>query len=98
MGKRRKSCWVKLNKSWKYKKEFSLTVADNKRFFYDFAMLDSMKIIEYNGIKYHTEGNKERDVKKEQVAVSNGFKVLTVWSDQLFDKNIECCLNFIKGI
>lgn len=83
-----------------------------KIFFYDFTIRSKKIIIEYNGTLFHPKNkdsswinpyNKESSEKafmrqkaKLDIAISKGFKVLEIWSDET--GNLEKCINFIKEI
>ena len=85
---------------------------DSKIFFYDFTIRSKKIIIEYNGTLFHPKNensnwinpyNKEtskiafiRQKNKVDIAKSNGFRVLEIWSDET--GNLEKCINFIKEI
>jgi hypothetical protein len=85
---------------------------NSKIFFYDFTIRSKKIIIEYNGTLFHPKNensdwinpyNKEtskiafmRQKNKVDIAKSNGFRVLEIWSDET--GNLEKCINFIKEI
>lgn len=74
----------------------------NKLFFYDLTLPEINLIIEYNGIIFHprekdtwattVEESISKDLLKENLAISNGFKIYYVWDnedEQLALKRIE---------
>ena len=62
--------------------EYRLYDINKKIFFmYDFTVLSHKLIIEYDGIRWHTEMNKEQDDFKEQFAKMNGFDVFRIKSE-----------------
>lgn len=81
-----------------YKCGFRLQYGKNKResYIYDIC-IDNKYIIEYDGIFYHNENNKDRDIEKENFAINNGYKFLRISSKDFrnIDKYKEI-LNFIN--
>jgi hypothetical protein len=76
-------------------KEFKLFYNDKKNwYYYDFTIHSKKIIIEFNGIKYHTD--RDRDFHKKQVAEKVGYKVLELWSTETPDRNLELAIQFIN--
>ena len=67
----------------------------------DFIDTDQKKIIEFDGTYWHGivgHGNKEREMEREFILISNGYKVLHInESEYKNDKNgtLQKCLNFL---
>lgn len=74
---------------------------NNERFFLDFYIADTLKVIEFDGEYWHNKIKKVkiRDKKKDDFLTENGYKLLRV-KEEDFRKNpekiINECLNFIK--
>ena len=74
---------------------------NNERFFLDFYIVDTLKVIEFDGEYWHNKIKKVkiRDKKKDDFLTENGYKLLRV-KEEDFRKNpekiINECLNFIK--
>jgi len=82
-----------------YKCGFRLQYGENKRksYIYDIC-IDNKYIIEYDGIFYHTEDNKERDLEKENFAIDKGYKFIRVSSEDFTNINIyKQIINFIEN-
>jgi 5-methylcytosine-specific restriction endonuclease McrA len=64
--------------------EYWLRDVNNNLFFmYDFTILSHKLIIEYDGIRWHND--KEKDDIKEQLAINNGFSIFRIkseWSEK----------------
>lgn len=85
---------------------------NNRFFMYDFTIRSKKIIIEYHGIAFHakkndkkwinvfTNENASENIKnrkiKNNLAISNGFKILEIWSDDSDEFNIKKCKKFIK--
>jgi hypothetical protein len=77
-------------------KEFKLFYNNKKNwYYYDFTIHSKKIIIEFNGVKYHTDRN--RDFHKIQIAKEAGYKVLELWSNESRSKNLELAINFINN-
>ena len=88
-----------LGKNHIYKCGFSLQYGKNKKYCYIYDIcIDNKYIIEYDGIFYHNETNKDRDIEKENFAINKGYKFLRISSKDF--KNIDKykeIINFIKN-
>ena len=85
---------------------------DKNIFFYDFTIRSLKLIIEFHGVAFHAKNendiwnnpftnesvkeNIEKRKIKNSVAISNGFDILEIWSDDSVQKNIEYCKKFIS--
>lgn len=85
---------------------------NNSIFLYDFTINSKKIIIEFHGIKFHPKSKDSdwtdifqkitveeaynKDQYKKQLAESQGYKVLEIWSDEDKDTNLEKCLSFIE--
>lgn len=85
---------------------------NDRFFMYDFTIRSKKIIIEYHGIAFHakkndkkwinvfTNENASENIKnrkiKNNLAISNGFKILEIWSDDSDEFNIKKCKKFIK--
>ena len=77
-------------------KEFKLFYNNKKNWYwYDFTIHSKKIIIEFNGVKYHKDRN--RDFHKIKIAEDAGYKVLELWSTEKPDKNLELAINFINN-
>lgn len=84
----------------------------NKRYFYDFCILNINIIIEFHGIKFHakpddkdwehlyTNESKEENLFKTELknncARNKGFHLLEIWSDKKYQENLQICKNYIN--
>lgn len=86
-----------MKKPHNYKCGFPLQYGINKSYSYIYDIcIDNEFIIEYDGIFYHNENNKERDLKKENFAIDNGYKFIRISS--LDFKNIDMYKQIINLI
>jgi len=92
------------------KNEFFLKGGTNI-FFYDFTIKSLKIIIEFHGVAFHAKNendvwsnpfvnetaseNINRRRIKNNLAISNGFEILEIWSDEDVRNNIESCKKFI---
>lgn len=93
------------------KNEFFLKEGNNF-FMYDFTIRSKKIIIEYHGTAFHAKKNnkewkniftnetadeniKKRNI-KNNLAISKGFNLLEIWSDDDVEFNIKKCKKFIK--
>ena len=86
-----------LGKNHIYKCGFSLQYGNNKRqsYIYDIC-IDNKYIIEYDGIFYHQENNKDRDNKKAIYAINLGYRFCRISS--LDFRNIDIYKKLINWI
>jgi very-short-patch-repair endonuclease len=85
---------------------------NDRFFMYDFTIKSKKIIIEYHGIAFHAKKNdknwknvftnesskeniKNKNI-KNNLAISKGFKILEIWSDDDVEFNIQKCKKFIK--
>lgn len=54
----------------------------------------SVLVIEYNGVKWHTDKTQERDYRKYKLCLSRGYDYLCIYDDEWAYKN-EICKNII---
>lgn len=88
-----------LKKYHHYKCGLSLQYGKNKRqqYIYDIC-IDNKYIIEYDGIYFHNENSKQRDLEKEKFAKDKGYKIIRISSKDF--KNIDIykqIINFIEN-
>ena len=86
-----------LGNKYSYKCGFRLQYGENKRqsYIYDIC-INNKYIIEYDGIFYHNENNKEHDKTKENFAIKLGYKFIRISS--LDFKNINIYKQIIDYI
>ena len=72
----------------------------NKNFFFDFYFPLQKKIIEFDGDYWHGEarGNQQRDIERDNILISEGFKILRI-KERDYNKNkqetINKCITFL---
>jgi very-short-patch-repair endonuclease len=65
----------------KYEKQFRI---ENTRKFYDFYLPENNMLIEVDGRYWHNiPGARERDIIKNELAKSNGYKLVRIWDDEI---------------
>jgi very-short-patch-repair endonuclease len=66
-------------------------------FFIDFAFVTKKVAVEIDGSQHLEEDRKERDKRKEELLISNGWKVLRFTENEV-KKNIYNCLDIVENI